>query len=155
MSSVPTCKSILYERMLSNGLPLSAVARNLLPSKCGKRPKPLLQHIALIICGRAVNRGFEHEEVWGGSGACQTSEDVALQSSLDWCRESGAYLGMWSSNIDCKNGSSQLELDVCGGYASEYEGINYGFGLDVRYFGNDVDSQADADRVVFTLSRAF
>lgn len=193
-------------------------------------------------------------------GVSQSDEDVAIQASLDWSHEAGLYAGFWSSNVDFKDGSSQIELDVYGGYASEYKGVTYdvmvlgyvypgasddldldfvefsgalgydfqivsvsgglaispdfrgssgvgthivggvgipipldiferyqvgidtnvgyqdistggsyvhwnvglaaevaGFGLDLRYVGNDIDSRADTDddRAVFTLSRSF
>ena len=87
-------------------------------------------------------------------GISQTSEDVALQSSLDWNHDSGVYVGMWGSNIDFKDGSSQLELDVYGGYASEYEGISYDvFILGYLYPGADRD--LDQDFVEFTMALGY
>ncbi len=87
-------------------------------------------------------------------GVSQTSEDVALQSALDWNHESGVYLGMWGTNIDFKDGSSQLELDVYGGYASEYEGISYDFMI-LGYLYPGADSDLDQDFVEFSLALGY
>ena len=87
-------------------------------------------------------------------GISQTSEDVALQSSLDWNHDSGVYVGMWGTNIDFKDGSSQLELDVYGGYASEYEGISYDFMI-LGYLYPGADSDLDQDFVEFSLALGY
>ena len=48
--------------------------------------------------------------------------DPAFQASLDWSHDSGFYLGTWASNVDFGEGDpADIELDVYGGYAAEYE----------------------------------
>ncbi|MBW1886272.1 MAG: hypothetical protein JRJ58_22290, partial [Deltaproteobacteria bacterium] len=60
--------------------------------------------------------------------------------------------------VDANYGYQDIEEG--GSYSHWNVGLGaevFGFGLDLRYFGNDVDSIApvDDDRVVFTFSRSF
>jgi uncharacterized protein (TIGR02001 family) len=87
-------------------------------------------------------------------GISQTDEDVALQPTLDWNHESGVYLGMWGSNVDFKDGSSQLELDVYGGYASEHEGVSYDVVI-VGYLYPGADRDLDLDFVEVSLALGY
>ena len=87
-------------------------------------------------------------------GISRTSEDVALQSSLDWAHKSGAYVGMWGSNVDFKDGSSQLELDVYAGYANVYEGFTYDV-MVMGYLYPGADRGLDQDFVEFSLGLGY
>ena len=54
-------------------------------------------------------------------GITQTARDPALQISLDWSGESGAYLGAWASNVDFGSGTdSDVEIDVLGGFRGSF-----------------------------------
>ncbi|MBW2389228.1 MAG: hypothetical protein JRG89_12425, partial [Deltaproteobacteria bacterium] len=100
----------------------------------------------------SANIAFTTDYVY--RGISQTSEDVALQSTLDWNHESGVYLGVWGSNIDFKDGSSQLELDIYGGYANEYEGISYDVMI-LGYVYPGADRDLDQDFVEFSLALGY
>lgn len=55
-------------------------------------------------------------------GVSQTQNDPAFQASLDWAHDSGFYLGTWASNVDFGAGDpANVEIDVYGGFAKEYE----------------------------------
>lgn len=87
-------------------------------------------------------------------GVSQTDEDVALQSSLDWGHDSGVYLGFWGSNVDFKDGSSQIELDVYGGFANEYAGVTYDV-MVLGYIYPGADDALDQDFVEFSLAAGY
>jgi uncharacterized protein (TIGR02001 family) len=75
--------------------------------------------------------------VW--RGLTQTDEGVALQASIDWEHDSGLYAGFWGSNVEFDD-STQIEIDVYGGYAGEIAGFSYDVGFTVyTYPGNDDD----------------
>ena len=67
-------------------------------------------------------------------GLTQTERDPAIQASLDYSHASGAYVGLWASNIDFGTTSSspanpQLEVDAYGGFKKSFEsGAGYDFG---------------------------
>lgn len=89
-------------------------------------------------------------------GISQTSEDVAWQSSMDWTHEAGVYLGAWSSNVDFKDGSSQIEIDLYGGYQNSYEGIDYDVMiLGYLYPGADRDLDQEFVEFSFTVGHDF
>jgi uncharacterized protein (TIGR02001 family) len=55
-------------------------------------------------------------------GVSQTQNDPALQASLDWSHDSGFFLGTWASNVDFAPGDpANVEIDLYGGYATEYD----------------------------------
>ncbi|VXC15177.1 conserved exported hypothetical protein [Pseudomonas sp. 8AS] len=65
-------------------------------------------------------------------GISQTQGDPALQGSVTLLHSSGAYAGVWSSNVDFGYGSNtRQELDYFAGY---YWQINDDIALDVGYF---------------------
>ncbi len=84
-------------------------------------------------------------------GVSQSDEDVAVQASLDWSHESGVYTGFWSSNVDFKDGSSQIELDVYGGYASAYKDITYDV-MVLGYVYPGASGDLNLDFVEFSLA---
>jgi len=71
-------------------------------------------------------------------GIAQTNHKPAVQAGLDLGHESGAYAGVWSSNIswlsDAGLGSSGVETDIYGGYKGEAGGISYDVGLLQYYY---------------------
>lgn len=68
-------------------------------------------------------------------GIAQTNGKAALQGGFDYAHASGAYLGVWGSNIswlsDAGPGiSAPLELDVYGGYKGSFGGdFSYDVGV--------------------------
>lgn len=79
-------------------------------------------------------------------GLTQTGKQPALQGGVDYAHSSGFYLGTWGSNVSwVEDGGykkdSTLEVDVYGGYTSEFgsTGISYDLGL-LQYFypGSDI-----------------
>src|SRR5688572_5316571 len=62
-------------------------------------------------------------------GITQSSQDPALQGSLDYAHDSGWYLGAWGSNVDFGPGDPNLEIDVYTGFTKTLEsGFNYDVG---------------------------
>lgn len=71
-------------------------------------------------------------------GISQTSGRPALQGGIDMTHKSGAYLGVWGSNVSWitdtgATGTANLEVDTYAGYKNTYAGdYNYDLGY-VRY----------------------
>ncbi|MBF0194106.1 MAG: hypothetical protein HQL71_06085 [Magnetococcales bacterium] len=74
----------------------------------------------------SANVAMTSDYVW--RGVSQTSEGPAIQGGFDLSHKSGVYLGTWGSNINF--GDSQMELDIYGGYATEF---GNGLGVDVGF----------------------
>jgi len=69
-------------------------------------------------------------------GLTQTDTKPALQGGFDYGHDSGLYAGVWASNISWLTDAgaytnSSIEIDVYGGYASEFgdTGIGYDVGI--------------------------
>ena len=63
------------------------------------------------------------------NGVSQTSNDPALQGSLDYAADSGFYAGTWASNVDFGSGEdTNVEWDA---YVGQYFQLNEKFGLDL------------------------
>jgi uncharacterized protein (TIGR02001 family) len=76
-------------------------------------------------------------------GVSQTNEDPAIQGGFDYAHASGAYLGVWASNVTF--GAANSEWDVYGGYAGTVGDLGYNVGvLQYIYPGN---SGADTTEV--------
>ena len=60
-------------------------------------------------------------------GISQTSENPAIQGSLDYAHPIGFYMGVWGSNVDSGVSDGNIELDYYAGWAKEFGG----FGVDV------------------------
>lgn len=107
----------------------------------------------LVAAGAAVGlTGVAHADVsstitatsnYDFRGSTQTSGDPALQASLDWSHESGAYLGAWASNVDFGPGTdSDIEVDVYGGYKFTTGEVSWDLGAIYYTYhpgGDDVD----------------
>jgi uncharacterized protein (TIGR02001 family) len=78
-------------------------------------------------------------------GISQTEKKPALQGGFDYAHASGAYAGVWASNVSwIKDSKSSLEIDVYGGFAGEAAGVSYDLGLlQYTYPGGKVDGLAD------------
>jgi len=74
------------------------------------------------------NVALTSEYIWRGFS--QSSGVPAIQGGFDLGYESGAYLGVWGSNVDDSIYGSELEFDVYGGWAGD---IAEGLGLDVGF----------------------
>jgi uncharacterized protein (TIGR02001 family) len=76
-------------------------------------------------------------------GITQTAQDPAVQGSLDLALESGAYLGIWASNVDFGDDTdSDVEVDLLGGYSGS---INDDWGYDVGAVLYVYDGDDDID----------
>lgn len=64
-------------------------------------------------------------------GQDQTQNKPALQGGFDYAHGSGAYVGIWNSNVTWLPGNS-LETDIYGGYKGEAAGVGYDVGF-IRY----------------------
>jgi uncharacterized protein (TIGR02001 family) len=65
-------------------------------------------------------------------GFSQTGNDPAIQASVTLSHESGAYVGLWGSNIDFGN-DADYELDAFVGYGGAI-GENTTFDVNVTYY---------------------
>lgn len=61
---------------------------------------------------------------YANRGISLSNGDVAMQSSIDWSHDSGAYLGVSGSNVDFGNGT-HFEMSVYGGHAGEVSAVTY------------------------------
>jgi uncharacterized protein (TIGR02001 family) len=76
------------------------------------------------------------------------SQGAAAQAGIDYGHESGAYVGLWGSQVGGidSNGddSRELEYDVYGGYETEMSGVTLGAGFTFyRYTQEVFDSKYD------------
>jgi uncharacterized protein (TIGR02001 family) len=74
----------------------------------------------------SANVAVTTDYVW--RGVSQTGEEPAIQGGFDLGHSSGLYLGAWGSNINFGNTQTTMELDIYGGYATEFAN---GLGIDV------------------------
>lgn len=80
-----------------------------------------------------ANVGVASEYRYRGIG--QTNAKPALQGGVDYAHASGAYAGLWGSNVswlsDAGGGavSNSVEIDVYGGYKGSVGAIGYDAGL--------------------------
>lgn len=90
-------------------------------------------------------------------GISQSDEHPAIQGSIDWEHDSGFYLGVWASNVDFNDGGeADYELDVYGGYATEWGGFEWDFMVNGIFYPG-ASEMLDYDLVEFStaVSRAF
>ena len=77
-------------------------------------------------------------------GITQTTEDPALQASVDYAFGNGFSIGAWASNVDFGPGlESNVEVDVYGGYSQSFDsGFNWNAGFVYYTYhpgGDDID----------------
>ncbi|MEO0465841.1 MAG: TorF family putative porin [Pseudomonadota bacterium] len=77
--------------------------------------------------------------VW--RGISQSNEDWAIQGGFDYAN-GPFYVGTWASNVDFEDTSdTNIELDIYGGLAGEFEGgISWDVGA-IAYFYPDADDE--------------
>ena len=82
-------------------------------------------------------------------GVSQTNQEPALQGGVEYAAESGAYIGTWGSSISWLSDlsttaaplSSNLELDVYGGYRGKFsEAVSYDVGALYYWYPGDFPS---------------
>ncbi len=76
------------------------------------------------------------------NGVSQTTNDPALQASLDYSADNGFYAGTWASNIDFDDTDTNIEWDA---YLGKYYQLNKAIGLDIgiAYYTYHGDSVSD------------
>ena len=78
------------------------------------------------------------------NGVSQTTNDPALQASLDYAAGSGFYAGTWASNVDFGTGDdTNIEWDI---YAGQYFQLNDNVALDtgIAYYTYHGDESSDS-----------
>ncbi|MGB2739512.1 MAG: TorF family putative porin [Cognaticolwellia sp.] len=78
------------------------------------------------------------------NGVSQTSNDPALQVSLDYAADSGFYAGTWASNVDF--GGADDTITEWDAYLGQYFQLNEKIGLDagIAYYTYHGDSASDS-----------
>ncbi len=92
-------------------------------------------------------------------GISQTDNGPALSAGLDWSHETGFYLGTWLSNVDFSGSSPELEVDIYGGYAWDWDEVALDLGVIYYHYANvnEAPGANEIDYVEFVGSagRAF
>jgi uncharacterized protein (TIGR02001 family) len=106
---------------------------------------PAVPQLALAADDHSVSANIGFVSDYRYRGISQTEKKPALQGGFDYAHASGAYLGVWASNVSwIKDGKSSLEADIYGGFAGEAAGVGYDFGLlQYTYPGGKVDGATD------------
>jgi uncharacterized protein (TIGR02001 family) len=74
-------------------------------------------------------------------GVTQTSQDPALQGSIDYAHDSGFYAGVWGSNVDFGDCCDEnIETDLYAGFSGG-EDVTWDFGIVYYYYpgADDLD----------------
>ncbi|MBX2848245.1 MAG: TorF family putative porin [Acidiferrobacterales bacterium] len=94
-----------------------------------------------------ANVALTTDYVWRGVSQ-NTDESPALQGGFDFADESGFYAGVWASNVNF-GGNESLELDIYGGWSTEFEsGLGLDFGI-IRYSYHGASDSSDLDFTEF------
>lgn len=89
--------------------------------------------------------------IWRGT--TQNNEDPAIQGGFDYEAKSGAYAGVWGSNVDF-GGDESTEIDIYGGYGFDVSGVGVDVGvIAYKFFGGDAAS-GDNEEAYIGLSYA-
>lgn len=80
-------------------------------------------------------------------GISQTDEDPAIQGGFDYAHSSGAYAGVWASNVDFVDGDeAEIEIDLYAGMTGKVGELGWKFGgLYYAYPGVSDSSGLDYD----------
>lgn len=85
-------------------------------------------------------------------GLSLSDDSPAIQGSIDWEHDSGFYLGVWASNVDFNDGGeAKYELDVYGGYTTEWAGFDWDLMVNGIFYPGASD-MLDYDLVEFTVA---
>jgi uncharacterized protein (TIGR02001 family) len=76
----------------------------------------------VAIADVTANAGVFSNYIW--RGVSQTDDKAAGQGGIDYSHESGLYAGTWVSNVE-----GGTEVDLYGGFASEFKGLSYDLGV--------------------------
>ena len=101
----------------------------------------------MAVAGTAVAEGewsgnvaLTSDYVW--RGISQSNEDLAIQGGFDYAN-GPFYVGTWASNVDFEDGTdTNIEIDLYGGLAGEFEG---GLGWDVGFIYYAYPDSSDSD----------
>ncbi len=83
-------------------------------------------------------------------GVSQTDKQMAVQAGMSVTHESGAYVGVWGSNLAGWGtfGGANMELDLYGGYAVEVGGMKVDLGLTWYMYPGGADATDFAEPYV-------
>jgi len=85
-------------------------------------------------------------------GISQSDEHPALQGGIDYNHPNGLYLGAWASQTDFNdNDEGTVEVDLYGGYASDWNNISYDLSI-IHYVYPGASNQLNYDFTELTLS---
>jgi len=84
----------------------------------------------------SFNAALVSDYVW--RGFTQTDNGVAVQGGADYSHESGAYAGVWASNVDYDDDDS-IEYDLYAGYAMEVGELE----IDLGYISYNLDDSGE------------
>lgn len=98
----------------------------------------------------SANVALTTDYVW--RGISQNQEDPALQGGFDYEHESGFYAGVWGSNVNF--GDASTEIDLYAGWSTE---LDSGLGIDIgvieyTYHGSDLADANDFTEAYIGLS---
>lgn len=84
----------------------------------------------------SFNAAVVSDYVW--RGVSQTDNGFALQGGADFSHESGAYAGIWGSNVDYDD-DDNIEYDYYFGYATEVNGLD----INAGYISYNLDDSGE------------
>lgn len=84
-------------------------------------------------------------------GITQTTQDPAIQASLDYTHSSGWYLGAWGTNVDFGDLDVDYEIDVYSGFTGKTAG-GLGWDAGLLYYSYHDDSDLDFVEIYGALS---
>jgi uncharacterized protein (TIGR02001 family) len=96
----------------------------------------ILSALSLLAAAGAANAGVSSTWTltndYDFRGISQTAKDPAIQASLDYAHDSGAYAGLWFSNVKFADSGykGDLERDIYAGFSSKIgEDLTYDVGI--------------------------
>ncbi|MEM9723937.1 MAG: TorF family putative porin [Pseudomonadota bacterium] len=95
----------------------------------------------------SANVAFTSDYVFRGFS--QTDENFAVQGGFDYAFDNGLYVGTWASNIDFGD-STNVEIDVYGGYAGSIDFLSYDVGVIYYIYTNQPDATPEQNFIEFT-----
>jgi uncharacterized protein (TIGR02001 family) len=90
----------------------------------------------------SFNAAVVSDYVWRGMS--QTDNGFAVQGGADYSHESGAYAGIWASNVDYGDDDS-IEYDYYFGFATEVNGLD----VDAGYISYNLDDSGEGSVEVY------
>jgi len=101
--------------------------------------------VALAASDITANIGVTSNYIW--RGVAQGNDIAAVSGGVDYAHKSGAYVGIWTSNLD----NSQYEQDIYAGYAFDAGPVGLDVGY-IKYMYTVGAVQADFDEVYVNAS---